>query len=174
MSGFIQWNNPEIFQQNNNFNGPADAGAGSGTGLPNGNFMTNNQISVSPHLQNYYINHHMTWDSQGVEPYLQSTLVPMPPNLYDNQHAYIPLMLPEPHVSFGYSFLNKIFSYHTLLIFPISRYPFIIKHENIFIMMIVFSKCRYDNQNNQYHSQVMMPDGHVEQGLSSFVQLSGG
>ncbi|CAL0305546.1 unnamed protein product [Lupinus luteus] len=132
LSGFIQLNNPELFQQNTNFNGSVDAGTGTGTGIPNEHFMTNNQISLPPHLQNYYINHHMTWDSQGVEPYLQPTLVPMPPNLYDNQHAYIPLMLSEPHVSFG-----------------------------------------YDNQNNQYHSQAMISDGNLEQGVSSFVQLSG-
>ncbi|KAF1871220.1 hypothetical protein Lal_00020012 [Lupinus albus] len=32
---------------------------------------------------------------------------------------------------------------------------------------------RYDHRNNQYNSQAMMPDGHVEQGVGDFIQLSG-
>lgn len=57
--------------------------------------------------------------------------------------------------------------------FPILTYPFI-HHESIFIEINAFSLCRYDNQNNQYDLQAMIPNGHVEQGVGGFMQLSGG
>ncbi|OIV97905.1 hypothetical protein TanjilG_12662 [Lupinus angustifolius] len=33
---------------------------------------------------------------------------------------------------------------------------------------------RYDNRNHQYHSQAVIPDGHVEQGVGNNMQFSGG
>lgn len=43
------------------------------------------------------------------EPYAQSTLVPVPPNLFDHQNAYSSMLL-EPPFPFGYWFFNLQFS----------------------------------------------------------------